>query len=93
MVFHCLHDGEYNAIQVLRHIVVPKANATVGATRQGLTLVLSRKTLLLDATPNGMEEYPTGMISPLPVERLRQQPLKRREPPAHEVPRDTVLVE
>jgi len=87
LVFHCLHDGEYNAIQVLRHIVVPKANATVGATRQGLTLVLSRKTLLLEATPNGMEE------SPLPVERLCQQTLKPRDPPAHEVPRDTVLVE
>ncbi len=40
------------------------ANATVGATLLGLTLVFTGKTLLLDNTPDGIEE------SPLSIERL-----------------------
>ena len=46
------------------------ANATVGATRQGLTRALSGETSLLDVATDGIEE------SPLPIERLRQQTLK-----------------
>ena len=45
--------------------------APVGATRLGLTPVLSGKTLLLDITTDSMEE------SPLPVKRLTQHGLKQ----------------